>query len=291
MLARGRRGLADRARVASMVVFVLSSSLPPVALAAPDSGPDLAAVDQGFRQGQDEFNRGDYIVAARTWVKAAGLLPETPEHRENRAGIYEYIADAYTRGAAEDDAALIREALEILDTYADDYAKTYPGQEIPAAIGKAQEVLRDRAAALQAARQQSAATPRPPPPSPSPAPTPTPEKPWKGLVIGGGVALGASVGMLALFGASLRWVDYYETQFNSPEYTCDPQALTGDCATWFDKGTSRDRAAVAGLVAAPVFLAAGAAMLTIGLRRKAGRHTVAPALGGGTTGATWRVRF
>jgi hypothetical protein len=285
----GRRASVQCARVSTALAFALSSAVPVTAAAAP-AEPDLAAVDQGFRRGQVEFNRGEYLTAARTWVEAAALLPETPEHRENRAAIYEYIADAYTRGTGEKDGALVLEALNVLDSYADAFSKAYPGQELPPAIVSAQVHLRNRAAVLQAARTEGEGIKRPPPP-PSRTQEQPPPKPWKGLVIGGGVALGASVGMLALFGASLRGVNYYETEFNRMENGCNPNDLVGQCEEYFDKGTSRDRAAVVGLVAAPVFLAAGTALLVLGLRRKLGRQSVTPALGGGVAGVTWRVRF
>lgn len=280
---------ADGVRVTSLVAFIVSSAVPSPAIAEP-GGPDLAAVDRDFRRGQDEFNRGEFIAAARAWVQAASHLPETPQHRNNRAGIYGYIADAYTRGIGDQDGALLLEALNVLDTYTDGYAAAYPGEKLPDGIIRAQKELRARAAALQATDDETAGGPQPPPP-PTTTVEPPPAKPWKGLVIGGGVALGVSVGMLAMFGASLRQVGYYEDMFNRPGSGCDPNALQGECEEWFNKATSRDRAAVAGLVAAPVFLAAGATMLVLGLRRKAGRHTVAPALGGGMAGATWRVRF
>lgn len=279
-------------RVASIVAFVLSSLAPPAASAAP-AGPDVVAVDRELRRGQEQFDRGEFIPAARTWVQTAALLPETPEHRKNRAGIYAYIADAYVKGIADTDGALLLEALNVLDAYTEGYASAYPGEKLPERIIQAQMTLRAKAAALQAAKDEADKAAAPPPPQP-PKPAPqqeAPQKPWKGLVIGGGVALGGSVAMLAVFGAGLSGVNRYEALFNSMSNSCDPNALAGACAEYYDKATARDRAAVVGLVAAPVLLAAGATMLALGLRRKAQRHSVAPSLGMTSVGATWRLRF
>lgn len=284
-------------RLALVIVFALSSAVPAVASATPP-GPDLAAVDAGIRRGQGEFNRGEFAAAARTWIQTGALLPETAEHRENRAAIYEYIADAYMRAIeARGEEVLpveLIEALNVLDAYAEGYASAYPGQNLPSTVVKAQQLFRKRLATLQARKDEpddaGARAPVQVEKSGGEAPARS-TRPWKGLAIGSGLAFGASVGMVVMFGAGLSSVNRYEKAFNDPENRCDPKEPQEACGEYYRRGTASDRAAVAGLVAAPVFLAAGAAMLAIALRRRSGRHAVAPALGPGLAGATWRLRF
>ena len=66
---------------------------------APASDPALMAqFEVGFTEGQALLDSGDLLGAARRWITAADLLPETTVNRDQRAGIYEYIVDAFLRG-------------------------------------------------------------------------------------------------------------------------------------------------------------------------------------------------
>ncbi|MBZ5709604.1 hypothetical protein [Nannocystis pusilla] len=263
-------------------------------MAAP-RGPDLAAVDAGVRRGQDAYNRGEYAAAARTWLDAAELLPEVPEHRDNRAAIYEYAADALIKSieARDEDvvAAELIAALKPLDRYAEGHAAAYSGQALPATVIKAQVYLRRKLAAREAKKPPVKVAPvHPEAPAPAPAPA-EPPRPWKGLAAGGGVTLGAGAAMAVMFGASLARMNQHEHAFNDPANACDPAELQGACAEHYRRGTALDRAAVFGIVAAPVFVAAGATMLALALRRKSGRYTLAPTFGPQATGAVLRFGF
>ncbi|MDC0720833.1 hypothetical protein [Nannocystis bainbridge] len=282
---RGRPDPLWRAALAGLLAALLAL---PTASAAPAAAPDPAAVDAGFRSGQDAFDRRDYPAAARTWTRTADLLPETAEHRDNRAGIYEYIVDAYQRALAQDPSPpLLEEALAVLDAYADAHAAAHPGLELPAPVAEARRSLRARLAELQPAP----APVEPERPAPAPPVRPDPPKPWKGLVIGGGVALGAGVAMLAMFGAGLTRLRAHEDDFESPSRTCDTGALVGECAEIHARGKSADALATAGLYAAPVLLGAGVALLVVGLRRRSAAQRFAPTLGRSSIGATWTLQF
>ncbi|MCY0992102.1 hypothetical protein OV203_33495 [Nannocystis sp. ILAH1] len=277
----------SRAAVATILAALLA--LPPPASAAP-AEPDPAAVDAGFRSGQDEFNRGEFRAAARTWARAADLLPETAEHRDNRAGIYEYIIDAYDRALTQEPSEqLIEEALGALDGYAETHAAAYPDRELPAHVAEARRSLRAR---LEGLRPAPAATDieRPGPASAPPVTVEAP-KPWKGLVIGGGVGLGASVAMLAVFGVGAARARAHEDDFDSPSRVCDAEALVGECATIHARGESANAMATTGLVAASVLLGAGVALLVVGLRRKSAAQRLSPSLSRTSVGATWTIHF
>lgn len=68
-----------------------------VAWAAPPPPPPPPTSEEvfelGFNAGQAHYEAGSYLQAARTWVEAAGRLPEVAANRENRAALFDYIAD------------------------------------------------------------------------------------------------------------------------------------------------------------------------------------------------------
>lgn len=281
-----RRRAPWRAAVATVLAILFV--LPPAAFAAP-AEPDPVAVDAGFRSGQDAYNRGEYRAAAQTWTRTVGLLPETPEHRDNRAGIYEYIVDAYERALAQEPSEqLLEEALAVLDAYAEARAAASPDLELPAVIAGARRSWRARLDELRPAQVPTDV--EGPPAAPAP-PAAEPPKPWKGLVSGGAVALGASAAMLAVFGVGAARGIAHERDFDSPSRVCDHNALVGECATIFARGEAANRMATAGLVTASMFLAGGVALLVVGLRRKSSAQRLTPALGRTSLGATWTFQF
>ncbi|MCY1059653.1 hypothetical protein [Nannocystis sp. SCPEA4] len=107
------------------------------ATAAPAPAGDLVKFDAGFREGQAQFNRGEYLAAARTWTAAVARLRESPDNKDNRAAVYTYIAEAYRKtvlgGAGID---IVREALAVLDGYAESHAAAYPREVLPPQIDR-----------------------------------------------------------------------------------------------------------------------------------------------------------
>ena len=269
---------------------------PMVQAAAPPgtSSQQLAAFEAGFTEGQAMFDRGEYLAAARVWISAASNLSEVTANRDNRVAVYEYVVDAYTRGLAETaDAEPLREAVAALDAYCDGFTRAY-GTETPlsAKIVSGLEELRRR---LQVARAKPTAPPPPaseptaPPPTDEPAPS---GKPWLGLTIGGGVLLGLGAGAVALAAAGAARGDAFEARFDDPAHACDLGAPTGACAEFYDAGKASNAMGVAGLVAAPLLIGGGVALLVVGLRRKsAARHALTPSLGPGFAGFVLQGRF
>lgn len=287
--------------LAAAVGVSLALGAVPGAASARLAGPpadDVVGFDGGFREGQTHFNAGEYLPAARTWTRAVQLLQEKPENKSNRAAVYGYIAEAYRKavlnGASED---IIREGLGVLDEYADRYSRHYPGEELPAQVAETREKFRSVIAVAEAARE---------PVTPAPAPDSTPErpadagsrgdsapgdKPWRGLTIGGGVALGGGLAMLGMFAGGLARVRATEQQFDDPANGCSLDDLSGTCAEIDRYGRSMDRVATAGIIMAPMLLAAGAAMLAIGLKRRSAQRTIAPVFGPRVAGLVWEQRF
>ncbi len=269
---------------------------PPTLLAAPPpatppGSEPLAAFEAGFTAGQARFDAGDYLDAARVWIAAADNLEETTIHRHLRLAVYEYVADAYRR-ALDDDAELAttRAALATLDAYCERFTRAY-GTETPLSerITAVRDDLRRRVAAREAAdaRARASAASRPAPAPRSRAAT----RPWKGLVIGGGVLLGLGLGAVALAGVGAARGQRLERAFDDPDNMCDLHDPQGDCADLYSDGKTSNALAIAGAVLTPLLLGGGAALLAIGLKRRAARHALAPALAPGFVGLQLRARF
>lgn len=271
---------------------------------APAAAPDPAVMAQfelGFTEGQALFDRGDLLGAARRWIAAAQLLPETTTHRDQRAGIYEYIVDAFVRGI-QDGGSLqdLREAAAAIDAYCEGYTRAY-GTETPLnpKVAAARMELKSRlAAAEEKAAQSSVARPRPveaveasEPVGPAPMPAPMPAgKPWRPLVISGAVLTG--VGGLALLAAvyggvsGLGLTRDYDT-------TCAIDDPSTTCQDLLTKGKAANGLAVSGAVLGVLLVGAGVPLLVVGMKRK--RHSQAqalqPLLAPGFVGLGLRGRF
>lgn len=282
-----------------VMAAVVASSLPPGpvrgAPAAPLTAPDLGAFDRGFRTGQDEFNQQKYLEAGRVWTNTAGLLPETDEHKENRRAIYEYIAEAYEKAVALGaDEAVIREGLTILDAYAAVFASAHPADTLPEHVTKTRLNFRtrlDESEAERLRREKASVVPPPPAPVVAPGPVRPPPKPWKGLAIGGGVAVAGGAAMLAMFAAGVAGAKSAEAKFDDPSNGCSLNDLAGECAAINSQGKTANQVAIAGLVTAPLLLGAGIALLVIATRRKAKRTALAPVFGANVAGVVWQYRF
>ncbi len=259
---------------------------------------DMVAFDTGFRNGQEQFDRGDFLAAARTWTATAALLRETPETRNNRVAIFEYIADAYqrllTNGASE---PVLREALEVLDAYSEDFIAAYPDAEVPPRVQEARAkfhaILDVEGTPREETEPDREPTPllvpaKPPPYHPRPTAT---SRRWKGLVAGGGLVLGGGVAMLGVIGVGLARVLVAKHLYTDPENGCSLSLPAENCAGWAEQANTGRALQGAGLAAGPLMVAAGAAMLAVGLKRRSARLAWAPVLGPRMFGLVWERRF
>lgn len=284
-----------------LALFTACTLLAPLrAAAAPAAaGPDaqaLAAFEAGFNAGQAQFDRGEFIPAARTWLTAAELLRETTVHRDHRAAVYEYIVDAFTRGLQQrEETDALREAVTALDDYCERFTRAY-GTETPisAKILEARDGFKARLAKAEA----RASEPQPEGPAPDdpldergPGPSP-PQRPWKGLAIGGGVLIGLGVAAGALAGVGAARGISLAQKFDDPANMCVIEAPVGACADYYDGGKAANAMVIAGAVAAPLLIGAGVGLLVVGLKRRgAARQAVAPVLAPGLVGLGWRGSF
>lgn len=279
-----------------LVLLTVASLLaPPRAWAAPESDAKaLAAFEAGFTAGQGEFDRGEFLAAARTWVEAAGKLKETMTNRDNRAAVYEYVVDAYTRGlAGETKVEPLREAAQALDGYCDGFTRAY-GTETPLSpkIVAARDDFKARLAEAEARAPKATPDPvEPAGPDEPPKDEPKPGgKPWKGLAIGGGVALG-----LGVVGVALGAVGGVKSKSFNDEFeamSCSLDMPNQGCKDLLSSGKSANTQAYVGAIAGGVLVGVGVALLAVGLtRKKAARQAWSPALGPGFVGLSLRGSF
>jgi hypothetical protein len=277
------------------LLAALSLLCPQLAHAAPPASREqMAAFETGFNAGQASFDSGEYLAAVELWITAAARLPEVTAHREHRLAVYQYVADAYARGLAEEtEVEPLGAAVAALDAYCEGFTRSY-GTETPLdpKIDRIRADLRRRLdaalaiRALQVASQQRAA--RPPPTAPRPAP-----KPWKGLTIGGGVLLGLGLGAVALAATGAARGQHLEARFDDPANACDLANPQGPCADLYAGGKRNNAMAIAGTIMAPLLLGGGAALLVMGLKRRTPRtrHALVPALGPGFIGLRLGGKF
>lgn len=269
--------------------------------AAPSApaGPDrdtLTSFETGFKEGSDLKKQGDDLAAARRWKAAADLLPETTANRDMRAGIYEYIADAYTGAVTKDPSLeLVREASTVFDEYIAGYTRAY-GTETPPVpkLAATQKDLADRRARAEATAGPTAIddpqnTGPKPPPEPPPEPV-TPTRPWKPLVITGGILTG--IGGLSIIGGAYG---AYQSKQRSDEYNakCPLVNPNATCQDIFTTGKAANNFAIGSFVTAGLLLAVGVPLLVVGLKRKraAAKHSFLPVLGPTQVGLGYALRF
>ncbi len=300
---RAMRSPLPACLAATLLAAAPAHAAPPLApffaALSPPPGPDrstLTAFETGFKEGQDLLDQGQPAAAARRWKTAADLLPETTVNRDMRAGIYEYIADAYTRAVTEDTSLeLVREAAGVFDAYIAGYTRAY-GTETPPnpKLAATQKDLADRRASAEAAAGPTPIDgPDPGPalePAPAPANAPANARPWKPLVITGSVFLGA--GGLFLLGGAFSSVQSkkLDRQYDRDCALNDP---TAKCQDLFQRGKDANAYAIVGFVSAVVLVAVGAPLLAVGMKRKkaAANHALLPALGPTQVGISYALRF
>jgi hypothetical protein len=283
--------LSIRARSFAACLAAASLFAPPVAAAAPVDAKALADFEAGFDEGQKKFDAGEHVDAARTWISAANNLKESASNKDNRQAVYEYIADAWTRGlAGSEDVALLREAADSLDSYCEGFTVAY-GTETPILprIVETRDDLRQRL--------KEAETPPPvvegpeePPPGEGSVDRSGDGPRWKGLAIGGGVALGVGVGFVVMGAVGGVRGQKIEEEFLDMDCIDNPM---GECSSLEKSGKSMNALAISGGVVGGLLVVTGAVMLAIGLKRKAAarKQALVPAVSPTFVGLSLRGSF
>jgi len=229
-----------------------------VALAAP-------SVEDLYTQGQEKFDAGSYGDAGDLWGQAVNLLPQNKNNSATRQTIMNLALDAYLRAYRGDsDRRHINSAKDLLDSYeaALEGTNVTLSDEIANEKRQIEEILADiaeaDAEAEAAAAAEAAKVVEPPPSDPLPV---TDDKPGRGLVIGGAVALGVGGAAIGLMLGGVIGSLSAQTNFNSAE------PGTSEREDFKKRGETMNTLAIVGGVIAPLALGAGVALLIIGLKK------------------------
>ena len=103
--------------------------------------------------------------------------------------------------------------------------------------------------------------------------------------------LAGGAAMLAMFAVGFAGARARTREFDDPARGCSLAGQTGECADIYAAGKTANTTAVIGLVAAPLLIGAGAAMLVVASRRRGNQQALVPALGRGYVGLSWQRRF
>jgi hypothetical protein len=260
-------------------------------VAAPPSTHDaLRAFEGGFEAGQALLERGAPLAAARTWVETAALLPESAEHRDNRAAVFNYVAEAYERalaGAAP--RARLEEALAAFDAYVDGVHATYGADaEVVPRVIAVRAAFRARLAEMNRTTPPTAKQPLAPAPAPIIAKK-LETRPWGGLAAGGGAALGIGVGGLAMMAVGAVRGEALDRRFDDPARNCDRNAPTGECGEIFAAGKAMNTQMIVGAVIGAAGVVAGTTLVALAAHRR--RTRVSPSVGPGFAGLVLRGQF
>lgn len=252
--------------------------------------PDPAVARFLFDQGLDAYEAEDYASAAQHWTEAHELMAQTPELSAGRRVLGFDLAQAQMRAYDSDhDEARATAAKPLLESFVAWVDR--PGHTMDE--GETQDRLR----ALEfLERIESESSPPAPVPAPglaapaavqdeAPPVEPTPS--GTGLLIGGGLALGGSVGSVIAAFASLAAGRAAEERYNSGQENMDLSEI--DAA---ERDGRRANIGVLTSATSVVLLGvAGVTMLAIGARRRKRHVSASAALTPTSAGASVSLRF
>lgn len=276
---------------ASVVAAPPPSASPTEASGAQEPDPAVARSRSVFEQGLDAYEAEDYAGAAQYWSEAHELMAQTPELSAGRRVLGFDLAQAQMRAYARDnDESRVTAATPLLESFVAWVDR--PGHTMD------ESEKQDRMRALELLGRIASESPPPPvvpapelvepPAAPAQAPPPIEPRPdGTGFLIGGGLALGGSVGSVVAAFAMTASGRAAEARYNSGQETNDGPEI---------EAAERDgRRANIGLVtsATSAFLlgAAGVTMLVIGARRRKRHVSASAALTPSSASASVSVRF
>jgi hypothetical protein len=320
-----RRRLAHGlvSRVLACTVALCFASAPwEVHAAAPDS-----EIERLYVEGQDKYAEGDFAGAADAWTRLLERLPEAQSNRATRENVLLNVVqahlDGYARARKDDgtkDIGHLRSGKEVLDAYFAGFKKAYGDRAaVSAAVQEKADEL-DRT--LADAEKEAAVVPEPDPDPDLGEPTdPDPKEGGKdgpniivleaendggGLIVGGAVAAGLSLGGFGVLAAGAVIANRAEEDFlavtcEAPCGMDEQEAAEGERDDATKSGQLGNALTITGAIVGPVLLITGGVLIGIGLKRrkdaKAAREeklrsiSVMPAGGRGFTGLVLSGRF
>lgn len=291
------RSVARRAVVAAVV-----SSLVCIAPMTVQAAPDLTVSSKdtpkkqraAYAEGKTAALAGDADAAVEAWAAVLDATPESTKTRRFRMSlIVDTINVALDSHAQAPNLPLLDRALEVYYVYFAAHEAQYGNPNIPRPVVDARFALK---AALEEAERAAAPPPAPEPPppaakpepAPEPAPKPSPERrDGTGLLVAGGVTTVVGLGLTSLIAVGAINGKQAREDSKDPAYN-DTQRARID-----DQGKQANALFIAGLVTAPVVIATGAVLMTLGAKRhaKTRGYAVRPSVGPTGAGLLVQGRF
>jgi hypothetical protein len=311
----------------AIAVAVLAGS--PLAHAAVTPRTQTTAVPKGAARDRHQLGRKAHDAqrwteAAQAWADVLDQIPENPVNRTVRMNLVLDTIDAHRAVYAQTgDIAHLRTALDVYYRYFAVFKATYNSPNIPRPVVVARFELKEEIQRAESAQRSS------PPPAPAVQPDePLPDDPPSssddpdatttvaeplepvrftadtsrgrdrpsstrsdrtstGLIIGGSATLALGLGASSMIAVGAIGGRQAREDSKDPRFT-EEQRQNID-----RQGRTMNTVFIAGLVATPVLVGAGAAMLGIGLHRRQSRGiaSVTPRLGRGFAGVSISGRF
>lgn len=256
-------------------------------------------------EGQRRYDAGDYLGAAQSWARILEVLPENDVNREERdnallitleasRSAYEKRINAPGDSAREDGIDYLRSAISILERYEAEFDRAYGGtQSISPDARRLGDEIRELLAEAEARLGPSRETP-----PPRIVPTTddfTPVADFRrgpsgtGLIVAGAVTMTAGLAMTSMIVVgAVRARQAREDIEDAREDMPPDEDAERDAERRLDQGNAL---MISGGVLTGVFLAGGATMLGIGIRRRVRYMAVAPSVGPRYVGISATARF
>lgn len=276
-------GPGMRAAIAAFVAITLCGA--PVraeptttAVSEPTSpeADERARAEKLYQDGLAAFDTAEYLDAIRLWSEAYRMLPNTPESADIKRYLTNNLAVAREKQFGIDgDVQHLKRALDLARNYRDSIDALY-GDDPRAEQERTRTdefLARVQAKVDEAERKREPVAPPKIEPTKAPTqvdePTKPSDRPGRGAIIGGSVLLGLGgvTGIVLLAGVGI----------GKAADDVDPNDSMEARGKQFDRGRAGNKMAIAGAVLTPLLLAAGIALVVVGVkRRKASRVAIAP---------------
>ncbi len=277
-------GLLSRVLAGTLALSFASAPLQ-VRAAAPDS-----EIERLYVEGQDKYADGDFAGAADAWTRLLERLPEAQANRATRENVLLNVIqahlDGYARNRKDDgskDIGHLRNAKQVLDAYFASFKKAYGDRAaVSAAVQEKADEL-DRT--LGDAEAEAAKVPDP---DIEPDPEPEPDGGKKtgpdiivleaendggGLIVGGAVAAGLSLGGFGVLAAGAVIANRAEEDFlavvcASPCGTDEQAAAQAERDDATKSGKTGNALTITGAIVGPVLLITGGLLIGLGIKKR-----------------------
>ncbi|MEM7158755.1 MAG: hypothetical protein AAF799_38290 [Myxococcota bacterium] len=288
--------------IALVLATTVASTSGATALAAPDQGSaesaedPLAPAQKLYERGRAQFDTADYDAAVDAWTDAYALVPDSAEGTQIKVLLIYNIATAREKAFDVDhDPTQLRKAKILLGNFEQNIPGLYgEGAEADTERARVQAKIKELDERLAEYERSQNPEPEPQPePEPEPEPEPAdvtddpqPDPAAKGLIIGGAVGLSLGAAGLGVMAAGIG-MGNGANDLSSLE----DDDIEGRRAQ-FERGRTGNTLAIAGGIAAGVFVVAGGVMLALGLKRKRSSNVaLLPSVGPQSASLSLRARF